>query len=344
VCREQAHMVDCFPPGHQPEDARSDLSLLVSEALDKLSRNTFHPALATQTTLLQSVALKQQQPNLPPLLRPVAPIVAGEAPSVVDMHFDQTKSGRARLNARKRALATRKGGNAAEVRVVGVDAESRGGVGLSEEIRNMLDEEYAEDRERSVDAEVAGVDGARAAGGHAGQAGMDVDSDSEGEIRFPPTQTFGQSSLQARMARGDNGEPRGLFEAGRSSVNEVVLGQEEEPEPEAEPGQPFRSGEVDRQLDGSSSRNGTTVKASSVTPQADVISKGQHDGRAEREDYGVERHEGNGSGNTGFRLGLAPRELGIGIGVRGSDVCARAEWRQADAGRKPSLWAAASGV
>ncbi|KAJ9125097.1 hypothetical protein QFC22_000050 [Naganishia vaughanmartiniae] len=207
-----AHMVDCFPPGHKPDDERPDLTLLVSEALDKLSRNTFHPALATQTTLLQSVALKQQhQPKLPPLIRPAAPIILGEAPSVVDMHFDQTKSGRARLNARKRALATRKGGSAAEVRVVGVDAESRGGVGFSEEIRNMLDEEYAEERERSVERSAAGSD--VALDGHGVGGRMDVDSESEGEIPFPPTQTFGQSSLQARMTRGGNGGSRGIFAA-----------------------------------------------------------------------------------------------------------------------------------
>ncbi|KAJ9108721.1 hypothetical protein QFC21_000041 [Naganishia friedmannii] len=299
------HMVDCFPPGHQPDDKRPDLTLLVSEALDKLSRNTFHPALATQTTLLQSVALKQQQqPKLPPLIRPAAPIIAGEAPSVVDMHFDQTKSGRARLNARKRALATRKGGNAAEVRVVGVDAESRGGVGFSEEIRNLLDEEYAEDRELNTGASAAGSLGA--VDGHAHDGRMEVDSESEAEIPFPPTQTFGQSSLQARMARGGNGKSRGLFDVESTSMREELR-------PETGPGQPFRGGEVDRQLDGSSSRIAQPVKANSVTLETVVIRQGKRAGDDEGKgqgggaggDLGVERP---GSGSQGSEEVMFVRE------------------------------------
>lgn len=198
----QQHMVNCFPPGHQPHDAPPDLLSLITHALDKLTRNTFQPALATQTTLLQSVALDHARP-LPRDTTGTDRPAAGP----VEMHLDQSRGGRARLNARKRALAGRRDGM--DVRVLGVDAESRGGIGLSEEIRGMLDEEYADEHEGMHRA-------------------VDEGSASDEDVPLPATQAFGESSLQARMQ--SRSTSRGSFEA----------------ESKAAADRPFRAGEEDR--------------------------------------------------------------------------------------------------
>ncbi|KAJ9104781.1 hypothetical protein QFC19_003922 [Naganishia cerealis] len=322
------HMVDCFSQDHKAGNARPDLTFLVSQALDKLSRNTFHPALATQTTLLQSVALEQPKPGV---LCPAAPGVPGDVPSIVDMHFDQSKSGRARLNARKRALAGRKGGKAAEVCVLGVYAESRGGVGLSEEIRNLLDEEYADD---FADPRLGGPTAAIPGTSNddlADNATMDVDSLSDQEVPFPPTQAFGRSDLQMRM-QAHRGKSRGIFEDGGGSAQRPLSPQ---PTLNSEPDkcQPFRGGEVDR-LDGSSSRIGT-VKTCGIAPETDGERPGEGEGDQDGGDRCLERHQGH------TESWLAGSELGIGRG----DVCDRAQWGQSPlVARKTSLWAAASGI
>lgn len=209
----QQHMVNCFPPGHQPHDPPPDLLSLVASTLDKMTRNTFQPALATQTTLLQSVALDHAKP----LPRDPAAASSKVAAGPVEMHLDQSKVGRARLNSRKKALAGRRDGM--DVRVLGVDAESRGGVGLSEEIRGALDDEFGgEDagfEERSL-------------------------SEEDEDVPVPLTQAFGQSSLQVKMQSRSGS--RGLFEADSGAVVAAE--------------QPFRCGEEDR-LDGSSFRIAT---------------------------------------------------------------------------------------
>lgn len=212
-------MANCFPADHQLHDPPPDVVALVTSTLDKLTRNTFEPALATQTTLLESVALDHAKP----LPTKTGQTVAGP----VEMHLDQSKTGRARLNARKKALAGRRVG---DVRVLGVDAESRGGVGLSEEIRNALDDEFSDEAERAVRT-------GSGSGSDSGSAAMNVDPPSEEDVPLPPTQAFGQSNLQAKMQHRSGS--RGLFEAENQSAE-----------------QPFRAGEADR-LDGSASRNET---------------------------------------------------------------------------------------
>jgi hypothetical protein len=223
---EQQHMANCFPADHKAHDPPPDVVALVTNTLDKLTRNTFAPALATQTTLLESVALDHAKP-LP---------IAGPAARPVEMHLDTSKAGRARLNARKKALAGRKKG---DVRVLGVDAESRGGVGLSEEIRNALDEEFSDG------------DGVRSRSGSGSGpelgVGMNVDPVSDEDVPLPPTQAFGQSNLQAKMQHRSGS--RGLFDAEHPMANK--------------PEQPFRAGEADR-LDGSASRN-VTIKTTEGT-------------------------------------------------------------------------------
>ena len=178
-------MVNCFPPGYQPHDPPPDLLSLITHALDKLTRNTFQPALATQTTLLQSVALDHAR-TLPRDTTGAHKPAAGP----VEMHLDQSRGGRARLNARKRALAARRDGT--EVRVLAVDAESRGGVGLSEEIRGVLDDEFADEHEGLPRA-------------------VDEGSASDEDIPLPATQAFGESVLRTRMQ--SRSTSHGLFEA-----------------------------------------------------------------------------------------------------------------------------------
>lgn len=209
------------------------------------------------------------------------------------MHLDQSKSGRARLNARKKALAGRRVG---DVRVLGVDAESRGGVGLSEEIRNALDEEFSDEAEQ-------GERSGSGSGSDGGNAGMNVDPTSDEEVLLPPTQAFGQSNLQAKMQ--PRSASRGLFETEHGAA-----------------GQPFRAGEADR-LDGSASRN-ETIKI-----------PGSEDARDDRDLKRGKRAAGEDTVAQGSPLAA---QLGLGR----DHVRAGVEWGLA--GRRKSLWEAASGL